>query len=104
MNLKVVLKIVGRVITMEAIVMLLPMFIAIFYGEDITPFVISIILVLFLGIILASINATKEFFIREGFFTVGLIWLATGFIGALPFYYSGFFPSLPQQAQLYLPK
>ena len=93
MNLKVVLKIVGRVITMEAIVMLLPMFIAIFYGEDITPFVISIILVLFLGIILASINATKEFFIREGFFTVGLIWLATGFIGALPFYYSGFFPS-----------
>lgn len=93
MNLKVVLKIVGRVITMEALVMLLPTMVAVFYKEDITPFIISIILVLFIGIILASINATKEFFIREGFFTVGLIWIATGFIGALPFYYSGYFPN-----------
>ncbi|MBR5306455.1 MAG: TrkH family potassium uptake protein [Oscillospiraceae bacterium] len=93
MNFKVVLKIVGRVITMEAFVMLIPAFVAAFYGEDITPFLMSIILVLFLGVILSSMNATKEFFIREGFFTVGLIWLATGFIGALPFYYSGYFPS-----------
>lgn len=93
MNFKVVLKIVGRVITMEAFVMLIPTFVAAFYGEDITPFLMSIILVLFLGVILSSMNATKEFFIREGFFTVGLIWLATGFIGALPFYYSGYFPS-----------
>ena len=93
MNFKVVFKIVGRVITMEAFVMLVPMFVAALYGEDITPFLMSIILVLFLGVILSSMNATKEFFIREGFFTVGLIWLATGFIGALPFYYSGYFPS-----------
>ena len=93
MNFKVVLKIVGRVITMEAFVMLIPTFVAAFYGEDITPFLMSIILVLFLGVILSSMNATKEFFIREGFFTVGLIWLATGFIGALPFYYSGYLPS-----------
>lgn len=93
MNFKVVLKIVGRVITMEAFVMLIPTFVAALYGEDITPFLMSIILVLFLGVILSSMNATKEFFIREGFFTVGLIWLATGFIGALPFYYSGYFPS-----------
>jgi len=93
MNLKVVLKIVGRVITMEAIVMLIPTLVAFFYGESLEPFFITILLMLFTGIILASINATKEFFIREGFFTVGLIWLATGFFGALPFYYSGYFPS-----------
>ena len=90
MNLKVVLKIVGRVITMEAIVMLIPTLVAFFYGESLEPFFITILLMLFTGIILASINATKEFFIREGFFTVGLIWLATGFFGALPFYYSGY--------------
>ena len=93
MNFKVVFKIVGRVITMESFVMLVPKFVAALYGEDITPFLMSIILVLFLGVILSSMNATKEFFIREGFFTVGLIWLATGFIGALPFYYSGYFSS-----------
>lgn len=93
MNLKVVLKIVGRVITMEAFVLCLPLLIAFLYGEDITPFMITIILVLFVGIILSSINTSKEFFIREGFFTVALIWLATGFIGSLPFYFSGYFSS-----------
>ena len=93
MNLKVVLKIVGRVLTMEAIVLLLPMIVALFYREDLTPFIISIILVLFIGIVLSSINATKEFFIREGFFTVGLIWIATGLVGALPFCFSGYFAS-----------
>ncbi|MBR2503267.1 MAG: TrkH family potassium uptake protein, partial [Oscillospiraceae bacterium] len=82
MNLKVVLKIVGRVITMEAFVLLLPMLVAMIYGEDTTPFMVTIILVLFTGIILSSINSTKEFFIREGFFTVALIWLTTGFIGS----------------------
>ena len=93
MNLKVVLKIVGRVITMEAFVLLLPMLVAMIYGEDTTPFMVTIVLVLFTGIILSSINSTKEFFIREGFFTVALIWLTTGFIGSLPFYYSGYFPT-----------
>lgn len=93
MNLKLVLRVVGHVITLEGISMFLPMLVALIYGEDLTPFIISITLVLFLGIILSSINATKEFFIREGFFTVGLIWLATGIIGALPFYFSEYFAS-----------
>ena len=93
MNFKVVFKIIGRVIPMEAFVVCLPMLVAIWYGEDITPFVTSIIIVLFAGIVLSNINSTKEFFIREGFFTVGLIWLVTGLIGALPFYYSGYFPT-----------
>ena len=93
MNFKVVFKIIGRVITMEAFVLCLPMLVSIWYGEDITPFVTSIIIVLFAGIVLSNINSTKEFFIREGFFTVGLIWLVTGLIGALPFYYSGYFPT-----------
>ncbi|MBE6878752.1 MAG: TrkH family potassium uptake protein [Ruminococcaceae bacterium] len=93
MNLKVVLKIVGRVITMEAIVLCLPLLVSMLYGEDTTPFLITIILVLFVGVVLSSINTTKEFFIREGFFTVALIWLTTGFIGSLPFYFSGYFTS-----------
>lgn len=93
MNFKVVLKIVGRVITMEGLLLVLPMLVALNYREDITPYLSSMVVILFIGVILASINATHEFFIREGFFTVGLIWLATGIIGALPFFYSGFFPT-----------
>lgn len=93
MNFKVVFKIVGRVLTMEGIVMLLPMLVAIYYGEDFWPYIIASTVVTIAGMNLACINASKDFYIREGFFTVGLIWLATGFIGALPFYYSEYFPS-----------
>ena len=93
MNFKVVFKIVGRVLTMEGLVMLVPMLVALHYGEDIMPYVISSTVVIITGLNLACINASRDFYIREGFFTVGLIWLATGFIGALPFYYSETFPS-----------
>ena len=93
MNFKVVFKIVGRVLTMEGIVMLIPMLVALHYGEDVMPFIISSTIVTIFGLNLACINASRDFFIREGFFTVGIIWLATGFIGALPFYYSETFPS-----------
>ena len=93
MNFKVVFKIVGRVLTMEGLVMLVPMLVALHYGEDIMPYVISSTVVVIMGLNLACINASRDFYIREGFFTVGLIWLATGFIGALPFYYSDTFPS-----------
>ena len=41
MNFKVVFKIVGRVLTMEGIVMLIPMLVALHYGEDVMPFIIS---------------------------------------------------------------
>ena len=60
MNFKVVFKIVGRVITMESFVMLVPMFVAALYGEDITPFLMSIILVLFLGVIL-NLNISQHY-------------------------------------------
>ena len=93
MNFKVVFKIVGRVLTMEGIVMLLPMLVAIYYGEDVWPFIIASTVVTIAGMNLACINASKDFYIREGFFTVALIWIATGVIGALPFYYSDLFPS-----------
>ena len=93
MNLKVVLKLLGHVTIMEAFVMLLPAFVAFLYGESLKPFIITIAIVLLIGIVLSNIKATKEFFIREGFFTVGLIWLASGIFGALPFYFSRYFPS-----------
>ena len=93
MNFKVVFKIVGRVLTMEGLVMLVPMLVSIYYGEDFWPYVIASTVVTITGMNLACINASKDFFIREGFFTVGLIWLATGLVGALPFYYCDLFPS-----------
>ena len=44
MNLKLVLKLVGRIMLVETVAMLLPLFVALLYGESIMPFVWSILL------------------------------------------------------------
>lgn len=93
MNLKLVLRLVGRVQVVEAAAMLPPLLVALLYGEDPRPFLLSIALLLVMGLSLSSIPAKRHFYIREGFFAVGLIWLTTGVMGALPFQLSGTFPS-----------
>ncbi len=93
MNLKVVLKIVGRVLLVEAAALALPLLVGLFYGEDPTPFLLTIAIVAALGLGLSSLPAGRDFFAREGFFTVGLIWIITGLVGALPFWFSGSFAS-----------
>ena len=57
------------------------------------PSCLTILLMAILGLALSAVPATRHFYAREGFFAVGLIWLVTGVMGALPFYFSGTFPS-----------
>ena len=93
MNLTLVLKIVGRVLLFECFTLLLPMAVALGYGEDPAPFAATIALVSLLGVLLSLLPAKGAFFAREGFCAVGLIWVLTGILGALPFYFSGCFAS-----------
>jgi len=93
MNLKLVMKLVGRVMLVEAVAMLLPLLVALMYGEDPMPFVWTILLVLLVGGLLSRMKTKSQFYTREGFFAVGLIWLLTGVVGGLPFYFSGEFLS-----------
>ena len=93
MNLKLVSRLVGRVLLVEAFFMLLPLAVALLYQEDPAPFLLTILLMAILGLALSAVPATRHFYAREGFFAVGLIWLVTGVMGALPFYFSGTFPS-----------
>lgn len=93
MNFKLVLRVVGRVMILEAGAMLLPLAVAVLYGEPTAPFYLSAIILLLAGLALSRLHAKKHFFAREGFFAVGLIWILTGVAGALPFYLSGEFAS-----------
>lgn len=93
MNFKLVFKIVGRVMLLVTLAMLIPLVVSILFGESPAPFFWSILLLGAAGIILSSIPASKQFYEREGFFTVGMIWMLMGFAGALPFYLSGEFAS-----------
>ena len=93
MNLKLVCKVVGRVLLIEAFTLLLPLLVALIYRESPLPYLLSIAVTAGAGFLLSRVKTTSRFYTREGFCTVGLIWLATGVVGALPFWFSGGFPS-----------
>ncbi len=91
MNIKLVLKLVGRVLLLEAAALVLPLAVALLYREDLLPFLLSIAIVAAVGLALSALPARQQFFTREGFVAVGLIWIFTGLVGALPFLFSGWF-------------
>ena len=94
MNFKTVFRVAGFTLLVEAAAMLLPMGVALYYGEDPSPFLKTIGIMVVVG--LASVfglRGERKFFAREGFFSVGLIWVLSGVFGALPFWFSGQFGS-----------
>ena len=92
MNFKLVLRIAGLTLFIEAGAMLIPMFVALLYGETPVPFLCSILIILAAAAVPVFLfQPKKDFFAREGFFTVGLIWVLFGAFGALPFWFSGQF-------------
>lgn len=93
MNFKLVFRITGRTLLVEAVCMLLPLLVALLYHESPMPFVMTIAILLVVGGILSALPASNHFFAREGFFAVGLIWLLISAFGALPFWFSGYFPT-----------
>ena len=93
MNFKLVFKVTGKSLMVEAVAMLLPLLVCLIYREDPTPFLITIPLVMAVGFALSLLRSDDHFFPREGFFAVALIWLLMAAFGALPFFFCGFFPS-----------
>ncbi len=100
MNYRIVSHTVGRILQIEAILLLLPLAASIIYaGQDgtapIWAFLITIGISLALGLFLTYVlgKNNKLLFAREGFAIVALAWLAMSAVGALPFVISGEIPS-----------
>lgn len=93
MNLNLILKLIGRVLLIEGAALVLPCGIAALYQEDLAPFLYSIFILIGCGTALSFLPSKRQLFAWEGFCTVGLIWIITCFVGALPFFFSGEFPS-----------
>lgn len=94
MNVKLILKLLGRVELLIAGSMLLPLGVSLLYGESPLPFLTSIAVLLCTCLPLSLMRTGPGFFLRDGFAAVGLIWLLVSVAGALPFYFSGEFSSL----------
>lgn len=96
MNKKMVFFMVGRIILLEAVLLLLPTICSAIYKEKcITSFLITIGLAAILGFLLILLNKPKDrtIFAKEGFVIVALAWISLSAIGALPFVLSGEIPS-----------
>jgi trk system potassium uptake protein TrkH len=92
MNYKMMGKLLGYILIVEAVFMLPSLLIALYRSESssIFGFAICIAAIVLLGAVLISIcrNSKKGFKAKEGFVCVGVSWIVMSLLGALPFYIS----------------
>lgn len=93
MNFRLMLRMMGNTLLVEALCLLLPLGVALVYGENVVPLLASCLLIAVVGIPLSLLPADRQFFAKEGFVVVGGIWLVFCVFGALPFLFSGYFHS-----------
>jgi trk system potassium uptake protein TrkH len=95
MDSGLVLKTIGRLLIIEAVFMIAPLAVSIYYNEpDFKAFLIAILITGFTGFALGFIRTPKEAVrYKEGFMIVGLGWLLISIFGAVPFLTAGTFDS-----------
>jgi len=96
MNIRMVSYMLGRIVSLEAILLVLPAICSLIYKENSAfSFLITIAIAAALGIFLTLIGKTKNraIFAKEGFVIVALAWILLSAVGALPFYISREIPS-----------
>lgn len=95
MNNKMVSKTVGRLLQAEALLLLLPMAVSIYFKENlIYVYGMVIAMLLCVGTIMTLPKPqTRKIYAREGFVIVSLSWILMSLFGALPFVISGAIPS-----------
>lgn len=90
MNLKMTTYILGRMLGVEALVLLIPAIVAGIYGESIFPFLVTSV-ILMTVFLLFGIKKPENTTIygKDGFVIIACAWLLWSIFGALPFVISG---------------
>ena len=97
MNYKLVFRLLGRLLLMEAALMVPSLAVALIYGGgDALAFVITIGLAAACGALPGFLlrPAREDLSARDGMAVAGLSWVILSFFGALPFVFSGAIPHL----------
>lgn len=95
MNYKMVSKTVGKLLQAEALLLLLPMAVSVYFKENLI-YVYGLAIAILLGVgtlMILPKPSTRRIYAREGFVIVSLSWILLSFFGALPFVLSGAIPS-----------
>ena len=86
--------VIGRILLTEAALLVIPLAVALLYGESPAPFLLPIALLVLLGGLMSFRRPrSTSLFARDGLAVVALAWIAMSAFGALPFYVSGEIPS-----------
>lgn len=95
MNYKMILWVASRALRVEAILLLVPLLLTFWYQDGMTMAFLYSIGVLLIGSSLFSWIKVKDqtIYAKDGFMMVSLAWILISFFGALPFWFSGMFPS-----------
>ncbi len=95
MNYKMIFWVASQALRLEAVLLMVPLAIALLYQDGMTMTFLKSIAVLLIGSSLFSWIKVKDqtIYAKDGFMTVALAWILISFFGALPFWFSGTFPS-----------
>ncbi len=91
MNYRMIAYLTGVIILIEAAFMLLPLLVALLYGETSGVwFLVTLAAAALLGFVLTRLRPVKRtMYAREGFVVTALAWIVISLIGAAPFVLSG---------------
>ena len=97
MNYRKLGKILGKIMVLEAILMLAPLSVALIYKEGITnvlAFVVPIVLLATFGMLMQFPKIKRDtLYQKEGFALTALVWIVMTVFGAIPFVINGDIPS-----------
>ena len=89
MNYRIVTNILGKIMTLIAALMILPVIVCILYKEDLINYIAFLVPMVALFIIGRILNIKKaesnRILAREGFVIVGLSWIILALFGCLPY-------------------
>jgi trk system potassium uptake protein TrkH len=90
MNYNTITSLIGSVLRFVGLAMLVPLVVALIYGEDCDPFLISAVITFLFGIVLGlKTYKIDDLTIRESFAIVALGWFTVALFGSLPYVFSG---------------
>ena len=96
MNKRLTFHLIGNVLRLSGVLMVAPLIVSLIYGgSDALALLEAMAVTVAAGSLLSLIKPRRENLrAREGFAVVAFSWLLVSFFGGLPFYFSGYIPSL----------